>query len=297
MTDKCPIVLERTGAYCGKKVPNDGFGRCKDHTRKVPCPFMLPGDAACQVGLDEGWQNLDPREFSQHPHHDHYKVRMIVIDPHHRFCLAEGCKALSTHTEGYCDLHESHAQQARREMIAEVLVEAAEEQGKKVSDLTRKDCAEVLEVFEAIEVVATESRGSYDVTQYAAIDNPYAELYRLAGQTVAWKDALAEKIADMTEIGYEGRTGEQIKADVQLFTGALVECRQVLTAIAKLDVEERMVRIAEAQAILIAETLGRVLDSLGMTKEKQLQARSAVAERLRIVGASESQPVNRPISL
>lgn len=279
----CPLVLPTTGVYCGKPIP-DSFGRCKQHTRKVACPFLLPGDKACHVALDEGWQNLDPKEHAKHPHHDHYKVRMIVIDPVHRLC--QECHKPSTHVEGYCDLHAPQAQQARREMLADALVNEAEIRGTTVEALTKADRAEVLEVVTA-EIVTR--RGAYDVARYTEIDNPYAELYKLAGQVVAWKDALAEKISELTEAGYAGRNGEEIKADVQLFTAAMVETRQVLTAIAKLDVEERMVRIAEAQAIMIAETLGRVLDTLGMSYDKQLQARAAVAERLRVVGSGTVQ--------
>lgn len=276
----CPLILPTTGVICGKNVPDD-FGRCKQHTRKVACPYLLPGDKPCLVALDEGWGNLAPDNHVKHPHHGHYKVRMIVIDPIHRLC--QECGKVSTHVEGYCDLHAPQAQQARREMLAESLIAEAENRGTTVEALTKKDREEVLEVI-AAEIVTR--RGTYDVTRYTEIDNPYAELYKLAGQTVAWKDALAEKIAELTEAGYEGRNGEEIKADVQLFTAAIVETRQVLTAIAKLDVEERMVKIAEAQAIMIAETLSRVLDSLGLSHATQLQARSAVAERLRIVGGS-----------
>lgn len=277
----CPLVLPKTGTICGKPIPDD-FGRCKDHTSKVACPYLLPGDKPCLVAIPEGWQNIDPVGHSKHPHHEHYKVRMVVIDPVHRLC--QECHAVSTHLEGYCDLHAPLAQQARREMIIEALDFEATQRGQTIEELTRKDRAEILNVLAAHDAAQLAQSRRFDVTSYVVIDNPYAELYKLAGQTVAWKDALAARVSELQEIGYEGRTGEQTKAEVNMFMQAIQETRQILTAIAKLDVEERMVRIAEAQAIMIAETLSRVLDTLGLSAEKQLQARAAVAERLRIVG-------------
>jgi hypothetical protein len=127
-----------------------------------------------------------------------------------------------------------------------------------------------------------------DITDFTPINNPYEELYRLAGQAVKWKDILAQRVAELQELGYEGKTGEQIKAEVQLFAGAMTECRNILVSISKLDVEERMVRVAEAQALMIAEALGRVLDSLGLDDNTILRARSGVAERLRLFGGQNA---------
>lgn len=127
-----------------------------------------------------------------------------------------------------------------------------------------------------------------DITNFEPVVNPYEELYKLAGQTVHWKNILAERVSQLHELGYEAKTGEQIKAEVQLFTSALAEARNILTSISKLDVEERMVRVAEAQALMIAEALGRVLDSLGLDDNTVIRARTGVAERLRLFGGQKA---------
>lgn len=266
------LLIKSNGVVCGNPLA-EGLDRCRTHTTSGACPYQLAGHW-CGVALPNKYMNIHPTTDRNHPHHKHYEARMIVVPPEYRSCRV--CKKpISTHT-GFCEAHNSYAAQQRREEVLATLHELTEGD--------RKEMVRVLKDMDGLRH-ALELK---DIVDYQAINNPYEELYRLAGQAVKWKDILAERVATLHELGYEGKTGEQIKAEVQLFAAALTECRNILVSISKLDVEERMVRVAEAQALMIAEALGRVLDSLGLDDNTVLRARSGVAERLRLFGGTQA---------
>lgn len=122
--------------------------------------------------------------------------------------------------------------------------------------------------------------GRLDITPVA---DPLTELQQLAGQVVAWKQLLADRVAALKSTGYEGEYGEQIRADVTLFERALDQCRRVLVDIARLNIDERLVALDEKRVALVAEALDRALGDLGLTREQRQEARSGVARHLRIV--------------
>lgn len=266
------LLIKTNGTVCGNPLA-EGLDRCKSHTTSQACPYPIMGQW-CGVALPQKYMNIHPSTDRNHPHNKHYEARTVVVPPEYRTCRV--CKkAISSHT-GFCESHETYAAQMRREEVLSTL-----------SQLTEDDRKEMIQVLKDMDGLRSRLE-LVDITDYKPINNPYEELYRLAGQAVKWKDILAERVSTLQELGYEGKTGEQIKAEVQLFASALTECRNILVSISKLDVEERMVRVAEAQALMIAEALGRVLDSLGLDDNTVLRARSGVAERLRLFGGQQA---------
>lgn len=270
---KTCLLIKPNGIVCGTAVAV-GLDRCKSHVPSVACPYPLAGSHWCGVALAQKYANINPDTDRNHPHHKHYEARMIVVPPEHRSCRV--CKKPIASVTGFCAEHDSYAAQARREEVLQTLTQ--------LTDGDRKEMIRVLKDMDGLRN-RLELR---DITTFEPVVNPYEELYRLAGQTVRWKDILAEQVGMLNELGYEAKTGEQIKAEVQLFTAALTEARNILTSISKLDVEERMVRVAEAQALMIAEALGRVLDSLGLDDNTVIRARTGVAERLRLFGGQKA---------
>lgn len=115
------------------------------------------------------------------------------------------------------------------------------------------------------------------------VDNPLTELARITGQVVAWKDALAEKVNELTSIRYSTEGGEQLRAEVALFERALDRCERFLTAMAKLNIDERLTRITEQQAALVNQAVIAALQDLGLSPEQQQEARRGVARHLRVV--------------
>lgn len=115
------------------------------------------------------------------------------------------------------------------------------------------------------------------------VDNPLTELARITGQVVAWKDALAEKVNELTSIRYSTEGGEQLRAEVALFERALDRCERFLTAMARLNIDERLARIEQQQVDLITYAVTAVLEELGLPTEQQVEARRGIARHLRVV--------------
>lgn len=132
-------------------------------------------------------------------------------------------------------------------------------------------------------VVEQEARRTFGRLEEVAtpIDNPLEALAGLAGEVVAWKDFCAGRIADLERLGTQDFKGaEQIDAVVALFERAMDRCVSTMTAIARLNIDERLAAVSEAQQQLMAELFRDLLgdEELGLT-EKQREAAPHVLAR------------------
>lgn len=100
------------------------------------------------------------------------------------------------------------------------------------------------------------------------VGNALEELALVAGQCVAWKDACAEMVNKLREdeIRYSGREGgaltEQVRAELLLWERSLDRCITVLSAIARLGLDERLVVIEEGKAKLVAQAFAEALTEI-----------------------------------
>jgi hypothetical protein len=117
----------------------------------------------------------------------------------------------------------------------------------------------------------------------AAIGNPLEELKILAGEVVAWKNALRAHVEKLEELRYAGEHGEQVRGEILLFEKALDRCANVLGLIAKLNIDDRLVAIEEAKVARMLDALDGTLDHLGLPVEQRLAAKKEMARRLRTV--------------
>jgi len=116
------------------------------------------------------------------------------------------------------------------------------------------------------------------------VDDPLTEIARVAGQVVAWKDVLAEKVNALSSLRYEGiGAGEQLRAEVELWERALDRCERFLTAMARMNIEERLTRVTEKQAAMVQDALDSTLTEMGFTAEQQRDARGRLGRHLRAV--------------
>lgn len=117
------------------------------------------------------------------------------------------------------------------------------------------------------------------------VDDPLTALARMAGEVMRWKELIAEQVSTLTSVGYEGMTGEQVNAAVQVFERALDRCVMVLATMAKLNIDERLAAVSEKQAAVVVDVLTAVLAEMGMNHEQQREARTRVAHKLRVVAS------------
>lgn len=144
------------------------------------------------------------------------------------------------------------------------------------------------------------------------VDNPLLELALLAGQAVAWKNAMADRVnsilqelddsarpgahtfldsdgvvigrRDEGDIRYTNKDGsEQLRSEVAIWERAMARCESILVNISRLNIDERLAAIDEATAATVTKALLATLAELEIDPEVRRQARKIVGTHLRRV--------------
>lgn len=101
------------------------------------------------------------------------------------------------------------------------------------------------------------------------VDDPLSELARVCGQVLGWKDMLAGKVNALSSLRYENEAGgEQLRAEVALWERALDRCERFLTAMARLNIDERLAKISEERAEVIISVLTAALERAGIVGDQ-----------------------------
>jgi hypothetical protein len=133
----------------------------------------------------------------------------------------------------------------------------------------------------AVKTAAANELARMDV---APVADPLTALAEIAGQVVAWKDALAVKVNQLTALRYTDAKGaEQLRSEVALFERALDRCEKFLSTMARLNIDERLAAIEQEKVEMVSAALTAVLGELGLSEQQQSEARRGVARRLRVV--------------
>lgn len=116
------------------------------------------------------------------------------------------------------------------------------------------------------------------------VGDPLEALLRLAGQVLAWQEATAALVNRLDSVRYAGANGaEQLRAEVQLYERAMDRAIQVLSAIARLGIDERLVAVTEKQADAVVGAINAALEAAGVSGDQAERARRAAARHLRSV--------------
>lgn len=123
---------------------------------------------------------------------------------------------------------------------------------------------------------------TYDTTP---VGNPLEVFAELAGTVRGWMQTMEALVADLNSPGYAALTGEQVKAEVQLFERAMDRANNVLSTYARLNIDDRLARITEAQQFMVMQAIEAALSAAGVSGAKAIEAKKAAAKRLRVVEA------------
>ncbi|WP_329140904.1 hypothetical protein [Streptomyces sp. NBC_00670] len=117
-----------------------------------------------------------------------------------------------------------------------------------------------------------------------AVENPLTALSELAGQVIAWKDALAERVNELRYIRYSDEKGaEQLRSEVALYERAMDRSVTVLGTIGRLRIDERLAAISEQQANIVIGAIEAALAHAGVTGPAASAAKAVAARHLRAV--------------
>lgn len=118
----------------------------------------------------------------------------------------------------------------------------------------------------------------------APVDNPLTALSQLAGQVLAWKDALADRVNDLNAVRFTDEKGaEQLRSEVALYERAMDRSVNVLGVIGRLKIDERLAAISEQQAKAVIAAIEAALAHAGVTGRAAVEAKQIAARHLRAV--------------
>jgi len=129
-----------------------------------------------------------------------------------------------------------------------------------------------------------------------AVDNPLATLAQLAGQVLGFKDAIGELVNELREIRFTDAKGsEQLRSEVALYERALDRSIQVLAAMARLRIDERLAAISELQAETLFRAVNAGFAAAGVNEPEILAAaRRVVARELRVIAREQWEITDDP---
>lgn len=111
--------------------------------------------------------------------------------------------------------------------------------------------------------------------------NPFDALNQALLDTHEFKDLISRMLHQMGEDGeawrYKDKGGaEQLDSRVALYERALDRTIRAATALAKLNIEERFVKLSEQQATSLMYIINEVFKRVGMTEDQREEARNIV---------------------
>lgn len=117
------------------------------------------------------------------------------------------------------------------------------------------------------------------------VKDPVALLALMAGRAASWCEAIAERVNELTSLRYSTEGGEQLRAEIALWERAMDRCEKFAHNLARLNLDERLVKVEERQVDLVKQALAAALADMGLGAVQQREAMGHVARHLRAVAS------------
>jgi hypothetical protein len=143
--------------------------------------------------------------------------------------------------------------------------------------------AEAKEAKIRSKMVAIVEKFSEEDSPARQINNPLEALKSLSGELFAHKELMRAYVSNLDgQIRYESKAGgEQLRAEMALYERAMDRCVNLLAAIAKLNIDERLAKIEEAKVILIITAVATAMNRANITNDQAVIVRRELAAELR----------------
>ncbi|GEM_PF-2110155 len=131
------------------------------------------------------------------------------------------------------------------------------------------------------DVSFSEIRGRY-------VSNPLEELALLVSEVLTYKDYCAMQVAKLRgDERYEGRGGEQLRAEVALYERSLDRAGKLLIEWSRLNIDDRLARIEEAKATAILEVIRRSLMAAELSEDARAAVEKVAIKELKALGRAK----------
>ncbi|PLA47639.1 hypothetical protein [Micrococcus luteus] len=122
------------------------------------------------------------------------------------------------------------------------------------------------------------------------ITDPVLELAELAAEVRATVRALGQRVNALQDPRYISAMGtEQTRAELTLLGQYQDRLARMLTALGQFDLDERRVRLTEAQVAGVAHVMDRLLMFLALPPQRDAEARAEVGRLFRELAAAETE--------
>lgn len=116
------------------------------------------------------------------------------------------------------------------------------------------------------------------------LGNPLVALEDMARRMIRFTDVMGDLVSRLEDVRYSsGTTGEQLRAEVAVYTRSMVDTVNALEKIGRLDIDARLAAIRGRQAEWVIAAVMAALDAAGSTGPARALGREAAAEVLRRV--------------
>jgi hypothetical protein len=110
----------------------------------------------------------------------------------------------------------------------------------------------------AVEREAREALAGFSV---APVTNPLQALAEHAAIVIELRDYLRDQVDRLESLRYQAGAGEQIRAELSAYQAALRDTTNVLAAFARLNIDQRLAAITEAQISMVLEAIEAALNA------------------------------------
>jgi hypothetical protein len=94
------------------------------------------------------------------------------------------------------------------------------------------------------------------------LGNPLEALEGMASRMIAFTEVMGDLVSRLESVRYAGSTGEQLRAEVAVYTGSMVATVNALEKIGRLDIDGRLARIQGAQAERVVAVVMAGIDTV-----------------------------------
>lgn len=126
--------------------------------------------------------------------------------------------------------------------------------------------------------------------EYEAVTDPVERLQLLAGRAERFMAIVGKRVEELTSMRYRTES-EQLRAEVAVYERAIASTGRLLVDLARLNLDERAVRLQEAQVMLLTTALAEALTEEGLPPERRQAITVRVAE---LVTAAEDRGAMLP---
>lgn len=118
----------------------------------------------------------------------------------------------------------------------------------------------------------------------APVDDPIRALRELAAEAMAVKRYFGERVNALEQLRYQSGAGEQVRGELLLYGQAFDRAAKLCESLARLNLDERNVRLDEVRIALLVAALDRVLSdpALGLNPAQREVAAVLLVKALEV---------------